>query len=80
MKFKKKNVLGISLGTVIILASIVLVIAFSEKSNPEDKKEENINAVLKQLFTCPGEEMIKLYDDMINTEKERCLSSVTVQA
>ena len=64
MKFKKKTVLGICLGFIIILSTIFIVFALSEKKKSKDKNEKSIQTVVAQIFTCPNKEMIKLYSDM----------------
>lgn len=67
MKFKKKTVLGIGLGLIFILVALFLVILQSGKIKTGDKNEETIQAVVEQIFTCPDEEMIDLYNDMQDT-------------
>lgn len=64
MKFKKKTLLGIGLGVILILATIFMLIILSGKFKSGDEYEETIQAVVEQIFTCPDEKMIELYNDM----------------
>lgn len=64
MNQKKKIILGI--GLVILIIVIFFIFYFIKKANESAKNEEAIRVVTEQIFTCPNEEMIKLYIDMQN--------------
>ena len=64
MKLKKKAVFGICVGLIIILAIIIIAFPLLEKMKSKNKNEKAIQAVVEQIFTCPNEELIKLYSDM----------------
>lgn len=66
MKFNKRTLLGIGLGLIFILTTILLVIILSGKFKSKDENEKIIQAVIEQIVTCPDKKMIELYKDMYN--------------
>lgn len=66
MKYKKKTILGITLSIASIALLIMLVVIFSGDRKSTNKNEEAIKTVIEKIYTCPNDELIDLYNNMIN--------------
>ncbi len=78
MNTKQKTMIGIVI--TVVLVTIVLAVQFSMKENASDANEEAIKAVVNNIFSSPNDEMISLYNDMLDKADQEVLSSAPGQA
>jgi hypothetical protein len=82
MKFKKKTLFAIGLGLIFILTMIFLINILLRKIKPQDEIQDNMQAVLEQIFTCPDQEMIEAFSNTYNIRDDEIIfdtpSSITI--
>lgn len=66
MKYRKKTILGISLSILCVALIIMLVVLISGDRKSDNKNEEAIKTVIENIYTCPNDELIKLYTELHN--------------
>lgn len=64
MKLSKKLII-VFVVVITVIAASVLGFKYTEKIRKNNKNKEMIRNVVEKIFTCPDEEMIKLYHNMI---------------
>ena len=65
MDNKKKRLLEIGLGAIVIIVAIAMIFIYSEKNKPMDKNIEAIKKVVGQIFTGPDQEMVQLFQEYL---------------
>ena len=66
MRYRKKSIFGISLSLAIILVTVLFLMLFPGNGKSLNRNEEAIKTVLEQIFTCPNQEMIEVYNNMFS--------------
>ena len=72
MRQNKKIILGI--GSFFLVIVVCLILSFAKRAET-DKNEEAIRIVTTQIFTCPDEEMLSLFKNMISAMENRISAS-----